>query len=198
MALARPRDAARTLDALKRDPKRQEGTGPILFWQACLALDQGRFGAADSLLVLASAYTGTEESQRALDYRFFLLQDTAAAARGPFFHGLPEAPRPAADRRANLDRVPAASPLWPFSQLEKAQILLAGSEPDSALAVFDAVAKRSPVRLAGYEAEARAAFLEEKLPAGRQAALARYEDLLIKYQRGVIPEFSRGRIRSLR
>jgi hypothetical protein len=198
MALARPQEAARTLDALKRDPKRQEGTGPILFWQACLALDQGRFGAADSLLVLASAYTGTEEAQRALDYRFFLILDTAAAARGPFFHGLPEAPRPAAERRANLDRVPGASDLWPFAQLEKAQILLSLSEPDSALAVFDAVAKRSPMRLAGYEAEARAAFLEEKLPGGRQAALARYEDLLIKYQRGVIPEFSRGRIRALR
>lgn len=198
MALARPKDAARTLDALKRDPKRQEGTGPILFWQACLALDQGRFGAADSLLVLASAYTGTEDSQRALDYRFFLLLDTASVARGAFFHGLPEAPRAAADRRGSLDRVPADSPLWPFSQLEKAQIQLAQSQPDSALAVFDAVAKRSPVRLAGYEAEARAAFLEEKLPGGRQAALARYEDLLIKYQRGVIPEFSRGRIKALR
>ncbi len=198
MALARPQDAAHTLDALKRDPKRQEGTGPILFWQACLALDQGRFGAADSLLVLASAYTGSEEAQRALDYRFFLLQDTAAAARGPFFHGLPEAPRPAAERRASLDRVPAGSDLWPFAQLEKAQILLSQMEPDSAVAVFDAVAKRSPVRLAGYEAEARAAFLEEKLPGGRQAALARYEDLLIKYQRGVVPEFSRGRIKALR
>jgi hypothetical protein len=198
MALARPQDAARTLEALKRDPKRQEGTGPILFWQACLALDQGRFDAADSLLVLASAYTGSEESQRALDYRFFLLQDTAAAARGPFFHGLPEAPRPAAERRANLDRVPPASALWPFAQLEKAQIMLSQMEPDSAVALFDAVAKRSPVRLAGYEAEARAAFLEEKLPGGRQAALARYEDLLIKYQRGVVPEFSRGRIKALR
>jgi hypothetical protein len=198
MALARPQDAARTLDALKKDPGRQEGTGPILFWQACLALDQGRFGAAESLLVLASAYTGSEESQRALDYRFFLLQDTASAARGPFFHGLPEAPRSSADRRANLERVPSASELWPFAQLEKAQILLSQSQPDSALAVFDAVAKRSPVRLAGFEAEARAAFLEEKLPGGRQSALARYEDLLIKYQRGVVPEFSRGRIRALR
>lgn len=198
MALARPQEAARTLDALKRDPQRKEGTGPILFWQACLALDQGRFTAADSLLVLASAYTGGEEAQRALDYRFFLLLDTAASARGPFFHGLPEAPRSAAERRANLDRVPAASQLWPFAQLEKAQILLSQSDPDSAVAVFDAVAKRSPVRLAGYEAEARAAFLEEKLPGGRQAALARYEDLLIKYQRGVVPEFSRGRIRALR
>lgn len=201
MALARPQDAARTLDALKRDPKRQEGTGPILFWQACLALDQGRFVAADSLLVLASAYTGTEESQRALDYRFFLLLDTASAARAPFFHGLPEAPRPAAERRKHLDQVPPPSALWPFAQLEKAQIMLSQSDPsksDSALAVFDAVAKRSPVRLAGYDAEARAAFLQEKLPGGRQAALARYEDLLIKYQRGVIPEFSRGRIRALR
>ena len=198
MALARPQDAARTLDALKRDPKRQEGTGPILFWQACLALDQGRFAAADSLLVLASAYTGTEESQRALDYRFFLLLDTASAARGPFFHGLPEAPRSSAERRKNLDQVPGPSALWPFAQLEKAQIMLSQSEPDSALAVFDTVAKRSPVRLAGYDAEARAAFLQEKLPGGRQAALARYEDLLIKYQRGVIPEFSRGRIRALR
>jgi hypothetical protein len=198
MALGKPQDAARTLDALKQDPKRTEGTGPILFWQACLALDQARFRSADSLLVLASAYTGSEEAQRALDYRFFLLLDTNAAARQPFFHGLPEAPRSRDERRKSLDQVPAASPLRPFAQLEKAQILLGQGEPDSALAVFDAVARRSPVKLAGYEAEARAAFIEEKLPGGRQAALARYEDLLIKYQRGVIPEFSRGRIRALR
>jgi tetratricopeptide (TPR) repeat protein len=198
MALAKPQEAARTLDALKRDPKRQEGTGPILFWQACLALDQGRYHPAESLLVLASAYTGAEESQRALDYRFFMLLDTGAAARTPFFRGLPEAPRAAAERRQSLDRVPAGSPLWPFAQLEKAQIHLQEGEPDSAEAVFDRVARQSPDRMAAFQAEAKAAFIQEKLPGGRQAALARYEDLLIKYQQGVIPEFSRGRIRALR
>ena len=153
---------------------------------------------SDSLLVLASAYTGGEEAQRALDYRFFLLADTSAAARAPFFRGLPEAPRSSAERAKSLDLVPAGSAFWPFAQLEKAQIHLQSGEPDSAEAVFGRVAKKSPSRLAGFEAEARAAFILEKLPGGRQAALARYEDLLIKYQQGVIPEFSRGRIKALR
>jgi hypothetical protein len=94
--------------------------------------------------------------------------------------------------------VDAASGLWPYAQLEIAQIHLQDGEPDSAEAVFDAVSKRSPDRLAAFQAEAKAAFTQEKLPGGRQAALARYEDLLIRYQQGVIPEFSRGRIKALR
>ncbi len=198
MALGKPGDAGQTLDGLKHDPNRQEATGPILFWQSCLALDQGRYAAAESLLVLASAYTGSEESQRALDYRFFLLLDTVAAVRPLFFRGLPEAPRSSAERRKTLEKVPAGGPLWPYAQLEKAQILLQEGEPDSAAAVFDRVAKQSPDRLAAFQADAKAAFIEEKLPGGRQVALARYEDLLIKYQQGVIPEFSRGRIKALR
>jgi hypothetical protein len=196
-ALGETREAGRTLDALKRDPKRREATGPILFWQSCLALDEGRYTAADSLLVLASAYTGAEESQRALEYRFFLLLDTSQA-RGDFFRGLPESPHDRAQRAQALDRVGEASPLWPFAQLEKAQIHLQNGDPDSAEAVFDRVSKRSPDRMAGFQAEAKAAFTAEKLPGGRQAALARYEDLLIKYQQGVVPEFSRGRIKALR
>lgn len=198
MAMGKPKEAAQTLTALKKDPKRQEGTGPILFWQGCLALDQGRFASADSLLVLASAYAGSEESQRALEYRFFLLLDTAAGSRPHFFRGMPESPHSPADRRLSLDKVSQESPLWPFAQLEKAQIHLQNGDPDSAEAVFDSVSKRSPDRLAGFQAEAKAAFTAEKLPGGRQAALARYEDLLIKYQQGVIPEFSRGRIKALK
>lgn len=198
LAMGKPKEAARTLTALKRDPKRKEGTGPILFWQGCLALEQGRFASADSLMVLASAYTGGEEAQRALEYRFFLLLDTAAGPRPHFFRGLPESPHSPSDRRQSLDRVAQDSPLWPFAQLEKAQIHLQNGDPDSAEAVFDAVSKRSPDRLAGFQAEAKAAFTAEKLPGGKQAALARYEDLLIKYQQGVIPEFSRGRIKALK
>lgn len=197
MAQGKPGDAARTLAALKRDPARREGTGPILFWQACLALDRERFDEADSLLVLASAYTEEEEAQRALEYRFFLLADTGSS-RADFFRGLPESPRSRSERARSLDRVDPESGLWPFARLEKAQIHLQKGEPDSALAILDAVGKRSPDRLAGFEAEAKAAFVEEKLPGGRQAALARYENLLIKYQQGVIPQFSRGRIRALR
>ncbi|GEM_PF-2426046 len=197
MAMGKPKDAAQTLDALKKDPDRKEGTGPILFWQGCLALEQKRYVAAESLMVLASAYTGAEESQRALEYRFFMLLDTSGA-RPYFFLGLPESPHGPGDRALSLDRVSKDSPLWPFAQLEKAQIHLQNGEPDSALAVFDAVSKRSPDRLAGFQAEAKAAFIAEKFPGGRQAALARYEDLLIKYQQGVIPEFSRGRIKALK
>jgi hypothetical protein len=197
MALGNPKDAGKTLDALKKDPRRKEGTGPILFWQGCLALDQGRFAPAESLMVLASAYTGAEESQRALEYRFFMLLDTGAA-RPYFFKGQPESPHGPGDRAKSLDRVSRESPLWPFAQLEKAQIHLQNGDPDSAEAVFDSVSKRSPDKLAGFQAEAKAAFTAEKLPGGRQAALARYEDLLIKYQQGVIPEFSRGRIKALK
>jgi hypothetical protein len=197
MALGKPKEAGRTLDALKHDPNRQEATGPILFWQACLALDQGKFPAADSLLVLASAYTGAEESQRALEYRFFMLLDSGKS-RQPFFKGLPESPHRVDDRRKALDQVDAGSGLWPYARLEIAQIHLQNGDPDSAEAVFDAVSKRSPDRLAAFQAEAKAAFTQEKLPGGRQAALARYEDLLIRYQQGVIPEFSRGRIKALK
>ncbi|MEO6096335.1 MAG: hypothetical protein ABIW76_11785 [Fibrobacteria bacterium] len=197
LALGNPKDAGKTLDALKKDPRRKEVTGPILFWQGCLALDQGRFAPAESLMVLASAYTGAEESQRALEYRFFMLLDTGAA-RPYFFKGLPESPLGPVQRARSLDRVARESPLWPFAQLEKAQIHLQNGDPDSAEAVFDSVSKRSPDKLAGFQAEAKAAFTAEKLPGGRQAALARYEDLLIKYQQGVIPEFSRGRIKALK
>jgi len=196
MAMEKPEEAARTLDALKRDPQRREGTGPILFWQGCMALDQGRFAAAESLLVLASAYTGAEESQRALEYRFYMLLDTGEA-RPHFFRGLSESPRGNPERRRALDRVPEKSGLWPFAQLEKAQMYVKTGHTDSAAAVFDTVSKRSPDRPAAFHAEAKAAFMAEKMPGGRQAALARYGDLLIKYQQGVIPEFSRERIKAL-
>jgi hypothetical protein len=71
-------------------------------------------------------------------------------------------------------------------------------QPDSAEKVLDNAAKNSQDRLAGLQAEAKAAFLVEKFSGGRQAALARYEDLLIKYQQGVVPEFSRERIKALK
>ena len=197
MSLGKPKDASETLTALKRDPHRQEGTGPILFWQGCIAADLGAFSRAESLMVLASAYTGGEEAQRAIEYRFFLLQDTGVD-RPHFFRGLPESPRPAAERLQSLGRVDHGSGLWPFAQLEKAQILVQLGRSDSAEAILDDAAHHSPDRIAGLQAEAKAAFLLEKLPGGRQAALVRYEDLLIRYQQGVIPEFSRGRIKALK
>jgi hypothetical protein len=197
LALGRPAEAAKVLDALKRSPRRKEGTGPILFWQGLLALQQLRPQAAESLLVLASAYTGTEESQRALEYRYWLLLDSGAA-RTEFFRGLEESPLPPAERSAALDRVPGNSGLWPYARLEKAQILASLGRTDSARAVLDDASRRSADRLLGRKAEALAAYLQERTPEGRAAALARYEDLLIEYQQGVVPEFSRGRIRALK
>src|SRR5690606_7784738 len=114
-----------------------------------------------------------------------------------FFRGLSESPRGNPERRRALDRVPEKSGLWPFAQLEKAQMYVKTGHTDSAAAVFDTVSKRSPDRPAAFHAEAKAAFMAEKMPGGRQAALARYGDLLIKYQQGVIPEFSRERIKAL-
>ena len=197
MALGKGEEANQTLEILKHDPHRQEGTGPILFWQACLALEQKRFHSAESLLVLSSAYTGSEEAQRALEYRFFLLQDTTAP-RTHFFRALSEAPHSSSEKLRSLDLVPISSKLWPFARLEKAQILTQVGLLDSAEQILNEVSLKSPDRLAGLAAEAKAAFLQEKFPGGKAAALVRYEDLLIKYQQGVIPEFSRGRIKALK
>jgi tetratricopeptide (TPR) repeat protein len=197
LSLGKSKEASETLRALKRDPHRQEGTGPILFWQGCLAIAEKRFASAESLMVLASAYTGTEEAQKALEYRFYLIQDTSLH-RSFFFNGLAESPYSTTDRLLSLEKIPAKSSLWPFAQLEKAQILVQIGQLERAEAVLENAARQSPDRLAGLQAEAKAAFLQEKLPGGKQAALARYEDLLIKYQQGVIPEFSRERIKALK
>lgn len=197
LSLGRLPEAAKVLDALKRDPRRREGTGPILFWQGWLALQQGRQAPAESLLVLASAYTGTDESQRALEYRYWILLDSGAA-RSEFFRGLAESPLSPGDRIRSLDKVPGTSPLWPYARIEKAQILAGMGRVDSARAVLDDAVRHSANPLVGLKAEAMAAYLQEKAPGGRAAALARYEDLLIKYQQGVVPEFSRGRIRALK
>jgi hypothetical protein len=197
LALGRIPEASRTLADLKSSPRRREGTGPILFWQGWIALQQERPAVAESLLVLASAYTGSEESQRALEYRYWILLDSAAPRR-EFFRGLAESPLPAAERLRSLDRVPGNSPLWPQARIEKAQILVSQGLGDSARAVLDEAARLSKDRVTGRRAEALAAFLQEKTPGGRPAALARYEDLLLEYQQGVVPEFSRGRIRALK
>lgn len=197
LSLGRPAEASRALETLKRGAHRREGTGPILFWQGWLALHQRRIQAADSLLVLASAYTGTEESQRALEYRYWLVLDTGSAATD-FFRGLAESPLSPADRSEALDKVPESSLLWPHARLEKAQILVAEGQAERARAVLDTASRRSQDRILAGRAEALAAWLREKTPEGRAAALARYENLLIEYQQGVVPEFTRGRIRALK
>ena len=190
-------EADAALDALKKDPQRQEATGPILFWQSYLALQRDRFAEAESLLVLASAYTGNDEAQRALEYRYWLLQDSGEA-RKHFFRGLPESPLPRDQRMASLDRIPAESGLWPAARLEKAKLLVSERRPDSALAVLVDVVKRFPEVSSSMAAGAQAAYIREKMPGGRDSALALYEDLLVKHQQGVIPEFSRGRIKALK
>lgn len=197
LAQGRLPEAARLLEALKRSPLRREGTGPILFWQGWLALQQRRDAAAESLFVLASAYTGGEESQRALEFRYWMLLDSGAA-RVEFLRGVAESPLAPGERMQALDRVPAASPLWPQARIEKAQILLGMGQKDSARSVLDHAGRHAQDRLQALKAEALAAWLQEKSPGGRAAALARFENLLIEYQQGVVPEFSRGRIRALK
>ncbi len=197
IALGKNSEAGKILTGLKKDPERREGTGPILFWQSWLAISQNHWVEAESLLVLSSAYTGTEEAQRSLEFRFFLLQDTSAN-RSHFFKGLTESSKPAKDRIQELDSVSKTSALWPFSSLEKAQILVQQGQIDRAEAVLDHLSKNSPDKLAGFQAEAKAAFLLEKQPGGRQAALVRYENLVVQYQQGVIPAFTRGRIKALK
>ncbi len=188
------------LKKIKEDPRRQESSGSILFWQAFNFIHQRKYIAAESLLVLSAAYTGEAETELALQYRYYLLLDTSAA-REAFFQGLSEAPWPPEQRRENLEKVPSHSELWPYAQFAKSEIFIEKRQLDSASIALQQIMQKSENPHATLKAQAKGVFLQERLSQAKQNVLAQYEELLIKYQQGVIPEFTRerlGRLRSLK
>ncbi len=191
-----PQEALRLLRREKTGKQREAGTGPLLFWEAIASLHLNRYQAADSLFMQASAYAGSEEAQRSLQYRNWLMLDTSTTARRAFFHGLDEAPQPPEMRLDSLKAVPAASPLFPHARMEMAYRLLETESPDAALEILEKLASSGTDPLA-VKAKALAAFILEARLQASEKAVVKYRSLLLEYQQGVFPEFSRRRMRSL-
>lgn len=191
------------LRAWNRDPVRRTGTGEILFWRGWAALHQDRADEADSLFVLASAYTDEARSQDALEYRFVAMMEPSPAVRD-YVRGLPESPLPLALRIASLERVPKDAPLYPYALWRLAALRL--SRGDSTRA-------RETLRVLVKTGRGEAGALPVPVQKGRfllarlteaggvdsaVAARAAYEELLVRQQRGVVPESARKRVENLR
>ncbi len=192
----KPDQAMRLLEKEKASDLREESSGPLLFWQGIAALYQNRYPAADSLFILASAYTGGYEAQRALELRNWLMLDTSTVVRQAFFQGLEEGPLTVEKRLASLESVPSGSSLFPHATMERALRLLELERPDAALELLERLSRKGSNPLA-VKAGALAAFVLEARLQAADKAVVKYRSLLLEYQQGVFPEFSRRRMRSL-
>jgi hypothetical protein len=178
------------LRAWKSNPSRLEGSGEVLFWLGWAALHQARITDADSLFVLASAYSGEDRAQEALEYRFAALLENSPSLQD-YLRGLPESPLPEALRRASLERVPESSRLHPHALWQLAMMQEGRGSPLAAREILHKLA-RDATSLPGRRAIAYLGFLAED--SSSASALAAYEGLLLKHQNGVVPEFARKRM----
>jgi hypothetical protein len=188
------RGADKRLDAWKRDAARGEGSGEILFWQGWSALHQGKKPEADSLFVLASAYTASRGAQDALEYRFAALLEKPPVLLD-YLRGLPESPLPDSMRLAALERVPKGSRLHPYAQWQLALLLEVLNDTLRSREVLTPLAGNLAT-LPGRKAAARLNYWRES--SSRDSAATGYEGLLMKQQQGVSSEFARKRLQNLR
>jgi hypothetical protein len=187
-------------ELLKREKTRDlrmEGTGSILFWSAVVSIFEKKFRSADSLLMLAASYTEEEFTQRALELRHWLITDSSYANRTLFFNGLEESPFTNNMKMTSLAKIPQTSPLWPYGQLETVRIYRQTGRIDSALIVLKRIQQGGYDQRIQLQAKALATFLKEER-AAISKSLAIYDEILLKYQQGVVSEFLRERIRHLK
>jgi hypothetical protein len=189
------KEADARLNAWKNDPRRREGGGEVLFWQGWAALHQHRREEADTLFILASAYTDQAVSQRALEYRLALLLDSSQALYA-YIRGLPESPLPDSLRSSALKEIPTSSPLYPYGVWETAMMAEKKGDKAAELALLQELAA-SLSSLPGRKAQARLAWLKFE-PNSKDSAMSAYERLLLQYQQGVPSEFARSRVQILR
>jgi hypothetical protein len=190
------------LRAWKVSADRSEGSGEVLFWLGWSALHQGKKASAESLFVLASAYDREREGERpgrrgaqeALAYRLAATLDSSKILLD-YARGLPESPLPDSMRLAALERVPARSKLYPYSQWQRALLKELLGDSDGGREALAALAA-NPVNVPARRAAARLAWLRE--PNDRDSARTGYEGLLMKQQQGVSSEFARRRLQNLR
>ena len=187
-------NGARTrLESWLASPARTGNTGEVYFWLAWVALHQGEYGQADTLLVLASADTGSAHALDALEYRFAALLENGPAL-AEYLRGLPESPLPLRLRRASLEKIPSGSRLHPHALWQLARIAhLEGRREDFMDILQQLAAVPTPQ---GRRAAAFVALAQEQ--ATPDSAILRYENLLFQQQNGPHAEFSRARLRKLR
>jgi hypothetical protein len=190
-------EARKTLMQEQKNKQRKEGTGPLLFWRAVARIYEGEYKKADSLLVLASAYTDGEETQRALQFRHWMILDSSRHTLESFLKGLPESPFSIEKKRRFLNQIPPTSPLWDYGQLEIARLHLQRDEKKAAQQILKRLETTKPDQWTGLQAKAVANFIREK-EQPLLNSLEIYDEILLKYQQGVISEFSRERIRHLK
>ena len=189
------------LRAWKNSADRGEGSGEVFFWLGWSALHQGKKPEADSLFLLASAYTderpearAARGAQDALEYRFAALLETSPALLD-YLRGLPESPLPDSMRLASLERLPKTSRLYLYGQWQQALLLAVLGDTARSRTLLTSLAA-NPSALPGRKAAARLNYLRE--PTARDSARAGYEGLLLKQQQGVSSEFARKRLQNLR
>lgn len=183
-----------TLRAWLKNPERREGSGETLFWMGWAAMHQARANAADSLLVLASAYGEEPRSQDALEYRFAGMLENGPGLQD-YLRGLPESPLPHSLRVASLFRVNAGSRLHPHARWHLALLHEARGDTAVSRALLDTLARDARSMPGRRAAAYRALLAERNAP---DTALAAYETLLVGHQQGVTAEFARKRARELR
>ncbi|MBF0430401.1 MAG: hypothetical protein HQK83_03930 [Fibrobacteria bacterium] len=190
-------EAKGLLQKEKDNPGRKESSSALLYWRAIINLFEQHYKKADSLLVLAGAYTTEESAGRALEIRYWLMLDSSGAHRKHFFNALPESPFGYHEKIYFLSKIPESSPLWPWGRLESATFIWKTGKPDSAVILLDSINKRYPNTWIGIKAKALQTYLRES-DQTVDSSLANYDEILLQYQQGVIPEFSRERIRQIK
>jgi len=189
--------ADKLLSKEKTNPDRLDDSGTLLFWMALVSLFEERYSRADSLLVLATSYINEDHTSRALEIRNWLIMDTLSSNRKAFFKGLKEAGLNSGQKLTSLAKIPQNSPLWPHARFEMAGLFQHNGKSDSALVLLKSISSKSKDTWMAFNSHAIANFKEEEFKKYAMS-IAIYNDILVKYQQGVISEFSRERIKALK
>jgi hypothetical protein len=188
------RAAEKALRAWNQNSARTGGSGEVLFWLGWAAMHQAKVSMADSLLVLASAYTEESRAQQALEYRLNGLLENGPSLQH-YLRGLPESPLPLNLRRQSLHQIPTESQLYAHARWHLMVLHALAGESVEAAAIMDTLS-RFPQSIPGKRAIAYKAYLSESM--APDTALTLYEFLLMQQQQGVTAEFARKRLQALR
>jgi len=136
-----------------------------------------------------------------LEFGTYLAVGTKKRTRGQAMYfsleGLEESPYSYQEKKRGLGHIPENSPLWPYAQLELVKILKITGEIDSALIVLKKVQKSDISQRIQLQAKTLANFMNEaNQPLLKSLAI--YDEILLKYQQGVISEFIRERVRYIK
>ncbi len=191
------KEARKKLLAEKHNPNREAGSGEILHWMAVVDLFEGYLKSADSLLVLSSSYTGEDFTQKSLEYRHFLVLDSSKSNVQNMLAGLEEHPSSLSEKLKYLAKIPENSALWGHAQLRRSEIFENLGKTDSSLAMLKRLSESQNSSWLGHLAKSKLNFLKEA-DISHEKSLEAYDEILLKYQRGILSEFSRERVKKIK